>query len=326
MRLTVDKFLDHAAKWFGDREIVEADAGRVVARTTTQTCASAAIASPARLRPLGLNPGDRVGTLAWNTRHHLELYYAAMGIGLVCHTLNPRLTVAHLAAMINEAEDRVLAVRPILLPLAARAGRRCARRSSMSSCSTSGSEPAPRCRSRRESGPIETLLDSAWARAAWGEFDERCARRPLLHLGHDRAAQGRALHPSLQLSAHAARAAGRCDRADRTRRRAARGADVSRQWLGPAVRGAGGRAPSWSLPGRHDRRREPRAADARGGRDGRGRRADGVARRRSIISTRTGGELPDLERVIIGGSTCPDALIRRHGGAARRRRCRRAGA
>jgi acyl-CoA synthetase (AMP-forming)/AMP-acid ligase II len=33
-RLTVDKFLDHAAKWFGDREIVEADAGRVIARTT----------------------------------------------------------------------------------------------------------------------------------------------------------------------------------------------------------------------------------------------------------------------------------------------------
>ncbi|PNA39449.1 AMP-binding protein, partial [Pseudomonas sp. MPR-AND1A] len=44
-------------------------------------------------------------------------YYAAMGIGLVCHTLNPRLTPAHLAAMINEAEDRVIVVAADLLPV-----------------------------------------------------------------------------------------------------------------------------------------------------------------------------------------------------------------
>ena len=64
-----------------------------------------------------MKPGDRVGTLAWNTQHHLEIYYAAMGVGLVCHTLNPRLTAAHLAAMIDEAEDRVLAVAADLMPL-----------------------------------------------------------------------------------------------------------------------------------------------------------------------------------------------------------------
>ncbi len=69
------------------------------------------------LGALGLRLGDRVGTLAWNTQHHLEIYYAAMGVGLVCHTLNPRLTVAHLAAMINEAEDRILAVSADLMPM-----------------------------------------------------------------------------------------------------------------------------------------------------------------------------------------------------------------
>ena len=55
-------------------------------------CARAAIGCRARCSSLGLQLGDRVGTLAWNTQHHLEMYYAAMGAGLVCHTLNPRLT------------------------------------------------------------------------------------------------------------------------------------------------------------------------------------------------------------------------------------------
>lgn len=112
--LTVDKFMDHAAKWFGAREIVTADGGRVTyaaLRDRSNRLTSALIGK------LGLSVGDRIGTLAWNTQHHLEMYYAAMGGGLVCHTLNPRLTPAHLAAMIGEAEEKVLAVAVDLLPL-----------------------------------------------------------------------------------------------------------------------------------------------------------------------------------------------------------------
>ncbi|MDB5672432.1 MAG: AMP-dependent synthetase, partial [Alphaproteobacteria bacterium] len=109
-RLTVDKFLDHAASWFQDREIVGAEAGRVRSRIGYATLRDRSNRLSGALAALGLRPGDRVGTLAWNSQHHLEIYYAAMGAGLVCHTLNPRLTTAHLAAMINEAEDRVLAV------------------------------------------------------------------------------------------------------------------------------------------------------------------------------------------------------------------------
>src|SRR3954451_20887628 len=116
-RLTVDKFLDHAAKWFGDREVVEADAGRVVARTTYAELRDRSNRLSGALTALGLTLGDRVGTLAWNTRHHLEVYYATMGMGAVCHTLHPRLTVNHLALIINEAEDSVLAAASTLLPL-----------------------------------------------------------------------------------------------------------------------------------------------------------------------------------------------------------------
>src|SRR5580698_10122769 len=104
--LTVDKFLDHAAKWWGDREVVTAETGRIgyaALRARSNRLSGA-------LTALGLSFGHPLGTPAWNTQYHLEMYYGAMGAGFVCHTLNPRITVAHLAAMVNEAEDRVLAV------------------------------------------------------------------------------------------------------------------------------------------------------------------------------------------------------------------------
>src|SRR5271154_4602376 len=115
--LTVDKFLDHAAKWSGDREIVTAEAGHAQRRTGYANLRARSNSMSGALAALGLRCGDRVGTLGWNTQHHLEMYYALMGAGMVCHTLNPRLTMAHLAAMINEAEDRALALAGNLLPL-----------------------------------------------------------------------------------------------------------------------------------------------------------------------------------------------------------------
>ncbi len=57
---------------------------------------------------LGARPGDRIGTLAWNSYRHVELYYATAGGGTVCHTLNPRLFHDQLVYIINHAEDRWL--------------------------------------------------------------------------------------------------------------------------------------------------------------------------------------------------------------------------
>jgi acyl-CoA synthetase (AMP-forming)/AMP-acid ligase II len=108
--LTIDKFLDHAAKWFPQREVVTAELDGRSSRSTYACVRDRGRRLSGALTTLGLGFGDRIGTLAWNTQHHLEMYYAAMGSGLVCHTLNPRLTAEHLAGMVNEAEDRVLAV------------------------------------------------------------------------------------------------------------------------------------------------------------------------------------------------------------------------
>ncbi|WP_280276667.1 long-chain-fatty-acid--CoA ligase [Nocardia wallacei] len=64
----------------------------------------------AALARLGVRPGDRVGSLAWNTQEHLEIYYAVMGMGAVLHTANPRLHEDQLVYTINHAHDTVLIV------------------------------------------------------------------------------------------------------------------------------------------------------------------------------------------------------------------------
>src|SRR5436853_4202884 len=68
------------------------------------------------LKRLGVKPGDRVATLAFNNHRHLELYYAVPCMGAVLHTLNLRLFPQHLEFIINDAEDKTLFVDQALLP------------------------------------------------------------------------------------------------------------------------------------------------------------------------------------------------------------------
>jgi fatty-acyl-CoA synthase len=170
--LTVDKFLDHAAKWFADRQIVEGDAGRVASRTDYAALRDRSNRMSGALLALGMAPGERLGTLAWNTQHHLEIYYATMGAGLVCHTLNPRLTPAHLAAMINAAEDRILAVSTDLMPLWRDVAPACPKVEHVIVI-----DAAPGDADARGSHParlwgFEDLLIAHGAPAIWGDFDE----------------------------------------------------------------------------------------------------------------------------------------------------------
>ncbi len=57
-----------------------------------------------------MQPGDRVGTFAWNSQEHLEAYYAVPCGGAVLHTLNPRLSAEQVAYTVNHAGDRVILV------------------------------------------------------------------------------------------------------------------------------------------------------------------------------------------------------------------------
>src|SRR3989441_13168772 len=72
---------------------------------------------PGALKRLGVKPGDRVATLAWDNCRHLELYYAAPCIGGVLHTLNLRLFTQHLEFIIKDPEAKGLLIDQTLDPL-----------------------------------------------------------------------------------------------------------------------------------------------------------------------------------------------------------------
>ena len=115
--LTVDRILGHAAERFASREVVTRSLEGPIVRTTYGAVRDRAKQVSNLLLDLGIRPGDRVATLALNTWRHLEAWYGIMGIGAVCHTLNPRLHPDQICWIINHAEDRVIFVDAQFAPL-----------------------------------------------------------------------------------------------------------------------------------------------------------------------------------------------------------------
>lgn len=115
--LTLDKFMEHAAKWRPTSEVVTASGG-VTSRIGYAALKARSQRVSAVLAGLGVKVGERVATLAWNTQAHVEAWYAIMGMGAVCHTLNPRLTPDGIAGMVARSGARVAIVSADLLGLA----------------------------------------------------------------------------------------------------------------------------------------------------------------------------------------------------------------
>ena len=115
--LTVDKILDHAKNWHTDREIVSRSVEGPMVRTTWGEVHTRAKRLSNALKGLGIQKGDRVATLAWNTARHIEAWYGIMGMGAVCHTLNPRLFAEQLCYIVNHAEDQVIFTDLTFLPI-----------------------------------------------------------------------------------------------------------------------------------------------------------------------------------------------------------------
>lgn len=106
--LTVDRFIDHAARWYGSQEVVSRLADGLIVRTNWFDLLIEAKHLSNALLAFGIKPGDRVGTFSMNSANHLACWYGIMGIGAVCHTLNPRLSDEQLIYIINHGEDRLI--------------------------------------------------------------------------------------------------------------------------------------------------------------------------------------------------------------------------
>jgi fatty-acyl-CoA synthase len=115
--LTIAPLLERAGKLFPTVEIVSSRPDNSIHRYSYAEMYRRARALAAALQALGLRRGDRIATLMWNHRVHLETYFGVPSVGGVLHTLNLRLHPEELAQIINHAEDRWLIVDDVLLPL-----------------------------------------------------------------------------------------------------------------------------------------------------------------------------------------------------------------
>ena len=106
--LLVHKIIDHAALYHGKREIVTRTVEGPIHRTNYAGLAGRARRVAKALDRFGVTLGDRVATLAWNTSRHMEAWYGIAGLGAIYHTLNPRLFPDQIAWIANHAEDKVL--------------------------------------------------------------------------------------------------------------------------------------------------------------------------------------------------------------------------
>jgi len=306
--LTVDKFLDHAAKWFPAREVVTGDAGEAASRVGYAALRERSNRMSGAFAGLDLRFGDRIGTLAWNTQHHFEIYYAAMGAGLVCHTLNPRLTPAHLAAMVAEAEERVLAVAANLTPLLNDLLPLCPAIEHVILMDGGGEVPV-NPRPGLSVWGYEQLLSARGEAVTWGRFDEESPAGLCYTSGTTGRPKG-VLYTHRSNYLHTLRAL----QADAMAYRASDCVLVAVPMFHANGWGLPFAAPAVGaklvLPGRHT--------------DGasltRLMREEGVTVAAGVQTVwlgvldhldATGEELPALERVVIGGSSCPDSLIRR---------------
>ncbi|MBD5653931.1 MAG: long-chain-fatty-acid--CoA ligase [Candidatus Eremiobacteraeota bacterium] len=122
--LLISSILEHAQRWNAAVEIVTREGDGSISRSTYGELAARTARLAHALRAYGIAPGERVGTFAWNSQRHLELYYGVSGIGAVVHTVNPRLFAEQIEYIVNHARDRIVFVDAdlvgILEPLASR--------------------------------------------------------------------------------------------------------------------------------------------------------------------------------------------------------------
>lgn len=114
--LTVGAMMEHAEKFFPGKEVISQTHDKIH-RLTYKEIGKRTRCLMSALDKLGVKKGERVGTLAWNTHRHLEIYFAAPGMGAVLHTINIRLSPEHIIYIINHAEDKIIFVDEDILPL-----------------------------------------------------------------------------------------------------------------------------------------------------------------------------------------------------------------
>ena len=121
-QLTIGSVIDHAARYHAETEVISVETTGGLTRTNWGEIGANSHKLASALGKLGVAPGERCATIAWNNRRHLEIYFGVAGAGMICHTINPRLTPEQLIFIVNDAADKVLFLDKTFLGFAAKLG------------------------------------------------------------------------------------------------------------------------------------------------------------------------------------------------------------
>ncbi|MBL4639521.1 MAG: long-chain fatty acid--CoA ligase [Kordiimonadaceae bacterium] len=115
--LLISSLIKHAAMNYADKGVVSRETDGTLVRLTYREVEARARSLAGWLGALGITSGDKVGTIAWNTHRHLELYYASSGMGAICHTVNPRLAPEDVAFILRDAGTKIVFLDDTFIPL-----------------------------------------------------------------------------------------------------------------------------------------------------------------------------------------------------------------
>ena len=169
--LTLDRIVEHASRLFPHKLIHTRQPDGSMHTYTYADLHRRSRKLASALARLGIEPGDRVGTFAWNHYQHLEMYFGIPGCGAVCHTLNVRLFPGQLAYIVNHAEDRLVFIDASTLPLYERVANKvgCVEHYVLVNAPRDIETTLPNVRH------YEDLLDEGDEGFAWRSTDERMA-------------------------------------------------------------------------------------------------------------------------------------------------------
>ena len=170
--LLVSSLIDYAAEWHGGTEIVSRDPEGAIHRSNYAEVARRAKRLAHGLQMLGVQFGQPVATLAWNSYRHLELYYGVTGSGRILHTVNPRLFADQIRYIIDHAEDGYVFFDPVFVPLVEQLAPHLPRVRGWVALCDAAAMPAVKVENLL---CYEDIVDAAAEEYAWPVFDENAA-------------------------------------------------------------------------------------------------------------------------------------------------------
>ena len=170
--LLISSLIEHAANVHSEGEIVSRAIDGTIHRCTYADIKGRAARVANLMAALGVEPGDCVGTLAWNGYRHLELFYGVSGSGAVLHTINPRLFPEQLEYIINHAGDKILFFDVCFAPLIEKLAPRLTTVKHFIALADRGQ--LPDCRGVRVDCHEELLAEQD-GRYSWPELNENSA-------------------------------------------------------------------------------------------------------------------------------------------------------